>query len=210
MIRLLVADDHIVLRDGIKHLVSRTLDIKVIAEAANGDEVLTGLANNAIDLIILDLNMPGTDSMKLILLLKSQWPDLPILVFSGHREIEFAIRSIRAGVNGYLTKDSEYQILLHAIRVVAGGGQYLDPLIAGEVVFGMLHSNNPSPHGRLSRRELEVLAFIGKGNNVKEIAELLGLSNKTVSTYKMRLMEKMNIANNVDLARCALRHNLIS
>lgn len=209
MIRLLIADDHAILRDGIKQLVSGTSDIKVVAEAANGEEIRDCLGKNAFDLILLDLSMPGIDGVELISQLKSHWPGLPILVFSGHIEIGVAVVAIKAGASGYVTKDSSPATLLHAIRKVAGGGKCMDPEIAEQVVFSMLNPQQSLPHMRLSRRELEIFLLLAKGNSVNAIAEHLSISNKTVSSHKTHLMEKMNLSSNANLVHYALEHRLI-
>jgi len=209
MIRLLVADDHAILRDGIKQLVSGTSDIEVVAEAANGEEIRDCLDRNNFDLILLDLSMPGIDGVELIAQLKSHWPGLPILVFSGHIETGMAVVAIKAGASGYVTKDSSPATLLQAIRKVASGGQFMDPEIAEQVVFGMLKPQQSLPHMRLSRRELEIFLLLAKGNSVNAIAERLSISNKTVSSHKTHLMVKMNLSSNANLVHYALEHRLI-
>lgn len=209
MIRLLIADDHAILRDGIKQLVSSTPDIEVIAEAANGDEIRACLRRNTFDLLLLDLSMPGIDGAELISQLKFHWPKLPTLIFSGHSEIGVAVLAIQAGASGYVTKDCDPETLLRAIRKVADGGQFMDPEIAEQVFFNVLTPHQSLPHMRLSKRELEVFLLLAKGIGVNEIAERLTISNKTVSTHKTRLMEKMNLSTIASLFHYALEHQLI-
>ena len=209
MIKLLIADDHAIVRSGLKQLFALAPDVAVCGEAVNGSEVLEQLRLNDFDLLLLDLNMPGISGADLIARAKTHRPDLPILVLSMHNEAQVAARMLKAGANGYLTKDCEPDVLLSAIRKVAAHGCYIDPSIAEKIVFGTnLSSENPA-HTLLSERELEVFRLLTTGMGVNAIATQLVISNKTVSTHKARLMEKLGLTNMAELMRYAMQHDLL-
>ena len=209
MIRLLMADDHAIVRGGLKQIFALAPDLEVAGEAVNGGEVLDGLRQQAFDLLLLDMNMPGVSGTDLIVRVRAQYPALPVLVLSMHNESQVAARVLKAGANGYITKDCEPEILLTAIRKVAGGGKYITPELAEQMVFGVNASGGQPPHALLSDRELEVLRLLIAGKGVNEIAEQLCISNKTVSTHKVRLMEKMDIGSMADLMRYAMQNGLL-
>lgn len=208
MIRLLLADDHAIVRSGLRQLFSLVPDIRVLAEAVDGASVLEALRTELPDLAILDINMPGLSGPDLIARIKSHWPALPVLVLSMHNEPQVAARVLKAGASGYVTKDSEMDVLLAAIRRVAAGGKYIVPELAEKLVFDVSLGSGKQPHGLLSDRELEVFRLLAAGRGVNEIAEQLCISNKTVSTHKTRLMEKMNLSSTAELVRYALEHGL--
>lgn len=208
VIRLLLADDHAIVRSGLRQLFSLAPDIRVLAEAVDGASVLDALRAELPDVVILDINMPGLSGPDLITRIKSHWPVLPVLVLSMHNEPQVAARVLKAGASGYVTKDSEMDVLLTAIRKVASGGKYIVPELAEKLVFDMSLGGERQPHTLLSDRELEVFRLLAAGKGVNEIAEQLCISNKTVSTHKTRLMEKMNLASTADLVRYALEHGL--
>lgn len=210
MIRLLIADDHAIVRGGLKQIFALMADFEVAAEAVNGAEVLDWLRQMEFDLLLLDINMPGVSGPDLITRVKAQKPALPILVLSMHNEAQVASRMLKAGANGYITKDSEPDILLGAIRKVASGGKYIVPELAEKMVFDVSTPGGSAPHTQLSDRELEVLRLLLTGKGVNDIADELCISNKTVSTHKTRLMEKMNITSMADLMRYAMLHGLLS
>jgi DNA-binding NarL/FixJ family response regulator len=205
MVRLLIADDHSIMRCGLKQLFALSPDIEVIGEAENGEELLALLPEKTFDLLLMDLMMPGICSIDLIGRIRSSFPDLAILVLSMHNEHQVALRAIRAGASGYITKDSDPEKLLAAIFKVADGGRYLDPALAEEMAFYSPEPEQEALHERLSEREHEVFLLLAKGMGVNEIANQLGISNKTVSTHKMRLMEKMNFSSLSDLVRYAVQ-----
>lgn len=207
MLRLLIADDHAIVRGGMMQLFALTPDIQVVAEATNGAEVLERLRQGPVDLLLLDLNMPGISGADLIARTRAHHKDLPVLVFSMHNEPLVATRMLKAGANGYITKDSEPDVLLAAVRKVAAHGNYIDPGIASQMAFA--GSDRRSPHNRLSERELTVLRLLSQGLGVKEIGDQLAISGKTVSTHKARLMEKLNVANMADLMRYVMAHDLL-
>jgi DNA-binding NarL/FixJ family response regulator len=209
MIRLVLADDHAIVRSGLTQIFSLLPDIEVIAEAANGSEVLEILHKHEhIDLILLDLTMDGISGADLITRIKAHRPTLPVLVLSMHNEPQVATRMLRSGASGYITKDCDPEILLAAMRKVAGGGKYIAPDLAEKMVFQVTATDDRPLHSLLSERERDVLRMLTQGKVVKEIAEQLAISNKTVSTYKNRLMEKLNISTMADLMRYAMEHGL--
>ena len=205
MIRLLIADDHAIVRGGLKQLFSLVQDMQVVAEAANGADVLERLRQDSIDLLLLDLNMPGVNGVDLIARVKAHRPDLAILVFSMHNEPEIAARMLKAGVGGYITKDCDPEVLLAAVRKVAARGNYIDPAIASQMVFSDMDRRSSN---RLTERELTVLRMLTQGLSGKEIGHELAISGKTVSTHKSRLMEKLAVSSMADLMRYALTHEL--
>lgn len=210
MIRLVIADDHAIVRGGLKQIFALSPDLKVVGESVNGNEVLEYLRQEPFDLLLLDLNMPGISGVDLITRVKAHRPELPILVLSMHNEPQVAARALKAGANGYITKDCEPDVLLTAIRKVAARGNYIAPELAEKMVFDVTSTALHPPHSLLSNRELEVLRLLTTGKGVNEIAEQLSISNKTVSTHKVRLMEKMNLSSMADLMRYAMQHDLLS
>lgn len=209
MIRVLIADDHVVVRSGLKQLFALTGDIVVTNEAANGEEALVALKQGEYDLLLLDLTMPGISGVSLIAEVRALYPNLPILVLSMHNELQIAKRVLQAGAAGFVTKGSMQDILMDAVRKVATGGRYIDPLIAEQMMFEKTAVTDLAPHEQLSERELQILRMIAKGHGINEIAEELYISNKTVSTHKARLMQKMGFSSNAELVRYAADHNLV-
>lgn len=208
MIRLFVADDHAIVRSGLKQIFALAPDLTVVAEAASGADVLDGLRAHAPDVLLLDMNMPGVSGPDLILRIRAQRPTLPILVLSMHNEAQLATRTLRAGANGYVTKDCEPEILLAGIRKVAAGGRFIAPVMAEKMAFDASSPLQGLPHTRLSDREMEVFRLLVSGLGVNEIAEKICISNKTVSTHKVRLMEKLGVNSVAELVMYAVAHNL--
>lgn len=209
MIRVLVADDHVVVRSGIRQIVATTADLTVAAEAGQGQEVLAWIRGGDCDLLLMDMTMPGLGGVDLIRRVKAERPALPVLVLSMHNEGQVVSRALRAGAAGYVTKDCEPEILLAAIRKVAGGGRFIDPALVDAVVFSGRGPESP-PHEVLSDREFQVLQLVAAGHSLAEIGCLFNISAKTVSTHKARLMEKLGIGNNAELVRYAVRHGLLA
>jgi DNA-binding NarL/FixJ family response regulator len=209
MIRLLLADDHAIVRSGLKQIFAMHADIMVAGEATSGSEVLAQLRQQPVDLLLLDLNMPGPSGADLITRVKAHQTDLPILVLSMHNEPQVAARVLKAGANGYITKDCEPDVLLAAIRKVAAHGRYIAPEIAEKMAFDAASANGSLPHHRMTDRELEVFHLLITGLGVNDIAHRLTLSNKTVSTHKTRLMEKLGCISLADLMRYAMAHSLL-
>lgn len=201
MIRLIIADDHPIVRGGLKHLFQLSLEIDVVAEADNSQQLLNLLKDNEVDLLLLDLNMPGCSGIELITHIRSHYPDLPILVLSMHNELQIVARALKAGASGYLTKDNEPEILLSAIRKVAAGGRFIDPKLAENLVFEFEGLVEIKPHEKLSEREFEVMQLLASGKSVNEIADALFISNKTVSTHKTHLLKKLHLNNITELVR---------
>jgi DNA-binding NarL/FixJ family response regulator len=209
MTRILVADDHEIVRSGLVQLLAQHAGIHVAAEASSAEEVLLCARSTALDLVLLDLNMPGKSGVPLIENLRRARPALPILVLSMHNEGQIVSRALRAGAAGYVTKASGMAVLLEAIACVAAGGRYIDPALVQNVVFDAEPGARPL-HETLSARERQVLALIVSGLRLGDIADRLHVSAKTVSTHKMRLMHKLRVDNNADLVRYALDHPLLA
>jgi len=209
MIRVVVADDHTIVREGLKQLLGATSDLEVVGEARDGHEALAIVRDRDIDVLLLDLSMPGKGGMELIKQIKSEKPKLRILVLSMHAEHQYAVRAIRAGASGYLTKDAASTQLVSALRKVAAGGAYISAEVAEQLALSaMPHAEGP-PHASLSDREYQVFQLLVSGTSVSEIALRLNLSVKTVSTHKARLMEKMGLANQTELVHYAIKHQLV-
>lgn len=209
MIRILIADDHAMVRGGLKQIIATSDDICVVGEAVDGASTLAELERTPCDLLLLDMTMPGPAGIDLIRQLRTSYLQLPILVLSMHNEGQIVSRALKAGAAGYVTKGSEPEVLLAAIRKIAGGGKFIDPSLVEAMVFDK-GSDDRLPHELLSERELQILKLIAGGSPLGRIADRLHLSPKTVSTYKMRLMEKLAIDNNAELIRYATKHGLIA
>ncbi len=196
------------MRSGLKRIFALESDIMVVGEAVNGAEVLAWLQHDNFNLLLLDMNMPGISGADLITRIRFHRPDLSILVLSMHNVPQIAAMALRAGANGYITKDCEPDMLLSAMRKVTTGGSYIAPDLAQRMVFDVTSSAPRPPHTQLTERELEIFLMLSRGMAVNEIATQLALSSKTVSTHKARLMEKMNLGNLADLMRYAIKHEL--
>lgn len=209
MIRLLIADDHTIVREGIKQLIALTHDVLVVEEALNGAQVLELLRKDSFDMVLLDLNMEGISGVELIGRIRAHRAELPILVLSMHNEVQVVTRALKAGANGYISKDCDPDVLLTAIRKVASNGKFIAPEIAERMVFESTTGAARPLHHTLSDRELEVFRLLIAGRGVNEIAQMLAISNKTVSTHKTRLLEKLHLHNLADLMRYAMEHNAL-
>ena len=209
MIRMLIADDHTIMREGLKQLFTLVPDVQVVAEGESGAQVIELLRQVEIDLLLLDMTMPGISGVDLIRRVRAAQPALPILVLSIHNEVQVVARALRAGAIGYLTKDSDPDILLAAIRELANGGRFIDPKLVDAIIFET-HSDDAPPHEILSDREFQVLQLLAAGESINEIAEMFKLSAKTISTHKMRLMQKLGLGNNIELIRYTIKHGLTS
>ncbi|MEW6341008.1 MAG: response regulator transcription factor [Paraburkholderia sp.] len=207
MIKILIADDHAIVRGGLKQIIATTADIVVTGEAAQGSEVVEKVRSCDIDLLLLDMTMPGISGVDLIRRVRAEQPALPVLVLSIHNEAQVVSRALRAGATGYVTKDSDPEVLLAAIRKLAAGGRFIDPKLVDAIIFET-HSGDAPPHEVLSDREFQVLQMLASGKSINDIAETLALSAKTISTHKMRLMQKLGLGNNAELIRYAIRHGL--
>ena len=208
MIRLLIANNHPVVCEGLKQIFARASDIEVAAEAENGEETLQQVRDGTFDLLLLCMNIQDISSIGLIGLIHACRPDLPILVCTIHNKVETASCALKAGARGIITKGSKPEQWLEAVRTASSGDIYIDPAVAGEMAISAISPNPPSPHTLLSGRELEVFYLLVNGFGGNEIAEQLSFSNKTVNTYKTKLMKKMGLNNVADIVRYALRHKL--
>lgn len=209
MIRLMVVDDHAIMREGLKQLFALVDDFVVVAEATNGPQAVDRLREASVDVVLLDMSMPGISGEDLIARLRSHHPALAILILSMHNEPQVARRALQAGANGYLTKDRDPETLLDAIRKVAAGGRVLDAQLAEQMAFEASGLGVPCGHEDLSVREMQVLRLVAQGVGVNRIAVQLAISNKTVSTHKARLMTKMGFASTAELIRYAVANRLI-
>ena len=208
MIRIVIADDHAIVREGLKRIVDSADDLQVVGEAADGTEVVERVREIDFDVLVLDLSMPGRSGMELIRLVKAQQPRLRILVLSMHQELQYAVRAIKSGASGYLTKESAPAQLVLALRKIAGGGAYISAEVAEQLALGAMPGAQADVHESLSDREMQVFRCLAAGESVTDIASRLNLSVKTVSSHKANLMHKMSLANQSELVRYAIRHGL--
>lgn len=208
MIKILIADDHAVVRQGVKRILADHPDLQVAGEAENGHEVLERIRQTDWDIVLLDMSMPGRNGLELIKQIKTERSRLPILVFSMNQASQYAVRTLKAGASGYLTKDSPPAELAGAIRKVAQGGRYVTPEVAEKLAEQVLAAHQGLPHERLSDREYQIFELLVAGMNVSQIAATLSLSIKTVSTHKAHILEKMDMDNTTELIRYAIRHRL--
>lgn len=210
MTRIVLADDHAIVREGLKRIVADAADFQVVGEAADGTAVMKAVRELEFDVLVLDLSMPGRSGMELIKLVKSEKPKLRILVLSMHQETQYAVRAIKSGASGYLTKESAPAQLEAAIRKIAGGGAYISAEVAEQLALGaMPGAAGALPHESLSDREFEVFRLLVAGEAVSEIAAKLNLSVKTVSTHKANLMQKLGMSNQTEMVRYALKNGLL-
>lgn len=209
MIRVLVADDHPIVREGVKQILSETNDIIVAHEASNGQEAIDLIWKNKYDVILLDISMPGRDGLETLREMKSIRPKTPVLILSIYPEEHYAVRVLRGGASGYVAKASAPDDLISAIRRVASGGKYISPVVAERLTYELDKDSSRPPHEILSDREYQVMRMISAGKTVKEIAADLCLSIKTVSTYRVRIFEKLGITNNAALVLYAVQNKLI-
>jgi len=209
MIKILIADDHQLIREGLKKTLADECDMKVAAEASSGEDVLELIRRNEFDIIVMDLSMPGLSGLDLIKRIKNESPKIPILVLSMHPEERFAVRAIKAGASGYLTKENTPQKLVEAIRKIVNGGKYITPSLGERLAAELDDMKSQLPHELLSDREYQIFILISSGVSVKEICEKLFLSVSTVHTYRTRILEKMKLNSDCDLTHYAIKHGLI-
>ncbi|MFJ1255986.1 response regulator [Cupriavidus sp. CuC1] len=209
MIRVLIADDHQIVRAGLRQFIADEPDIRVEGEAASGDEVMTRLREMEFDVVVLDISMPDRNGIEVLKLLRQRHPNLPVLILSMYPESLYAINLIRAGASGYLTKESAPDDLVRAIRTVAQGRRYVGPTVADLLIGGLDKPTDQPLHQTLSKREFQIFCKLSRGQSVSVIAEELFLSVKTVSTYRARLLEKMGMKTNADLTYYAIKNGLV-
>lgn len=209
MIRILVADDHAIVRGGLKQLLSGQSDFLVAGEAANGLEALKQIREQPFDVVLMDMSMPGRSGIELIKLVKAEKPRLAILVLSMHKEEQYAVRALKAGALGYLTKESAPDQLVAAIRKVASGGAFISSGVAERLALELGGNHDADPHALLSDREYQIFRMIVSGTPIGGIADELSLSVKTVSTHKTRILQKMRMTSSAELIHYAIRHQLV-
>ena len=210
MLKLLIADDFPLFRRGVKELLTDGLGAVTVGECGNAHDLLELVRHKKWDGVILDITMPGSTGTETLKQLKAEYPKLPVLVLSMHPEDQYAVRMFKAGADGYLTKASAPEELVKAMKKVLSGGQYVSPSSAEMLAVMLKASTEGIPHERLSDREYEVMCLIASGKTVSEIAETMHLGVTTISTYRARILEKMNLKNNAELTRYALKRGLVS
>jgi two-component system invasion response regulator UvrY len=209
VIKILVADDHAIVREGLKQILVETSDIVVAGEASDGNQALNQVRKGDYDLVLLDIAMPGMSGLEVLKQLKSERPDLPVLMLSMYPEEQYAVRTLKAGASGYLTKESAADELIAAIRKVCMGGKYVTSSLAENLAFYLEIDSDRPVHELLSDREYQVMLMIGSGKTVKQIADELSLSVKTISTNRSRALRKMGMKTNAELTYYAIKHGLV-
>ncbi len=209
MIKILIVDDHVVVRKGLGQILADTSDMQVVDEANNGQEALNKISKNDYDMVLLDISMPGRCGMDLLKEIKSRKPKLSILMLTMHPEEEYAMRALRAGASGYLTKESASEELISAIRIISRGGKHISISLAEKIASHLRADRDMPLHESLSDREYEVLCLIASGKPVKSISDMLSLSAKTISTYRSRILRKMNLKNNAEITHYAIKNQLV-
>jgi two-component system invasion response regulator UvrY len=209
MTRILIADDHTIVRRGLKQILSEESDLEVTAESSTGQQTLERVADECFDVVVLDISMPGRSGLDTLIDLKRDHPDLPVLVLSMHPEEQYAVRALKFGASGYLTKESAANKLVEAIRTVAMGHKYITSEIAERLTMELGHDRERPIHEVLSNREFEVMRELSSGKTVKQIADQLCLSVKTISTYRTRVLEKLNMSTTAELTHYALKEGLV-
>lgn len=206
MIRIMIADDHSIVRSGVRQILETQRDFSVVGEACSGGEALTRLRQLEAQVLLTDLSMPGLAGPDLIRRVRTEFPEVRVVILSMHNEAQLVSRALKAGASGFVTKDSDPGILFEALRKVSTGGRYIDPSLVDAMVFG--GDTEAPPHAVLSDREFEVLQCLCQGLSLNEISARLHISAKTVGTHKTRLMQKLSISNNAELIRYGLQHGL--
>ena len=209
MIKVLLADDHALLRGSLKQLLDDTGFVQVVAQAGEYSEVMKAMTTQHVDLAILDISMPGKNGVDIVKVLKEKYPALKILMLSMHPEDQYAVRSLKAGASGYLTKNTAPEKLVDAIQVIAAGRKYITPELAESLASHLTEDSEKPLHATLSDREFQTIRMIAAGKKLSEIADELSLSPKTVSVYRARILEKMRMKTNGELTRYALENGLI-
>ncbi|MDE3088486.1 MAG: response regulator transcription factor [Chloroflexota bacterium] len=209
MINILIADDHELIREGLKKILKKELDMEVLGEARNAQEVFDQVKNRNLSIVLLDISMPGLSGLDVLTELRRNYPKLPVLILSMHPEDRFAVRALKAGAAGYVTKDSAVGELVKAIRKVVTGGRYVSVRLAEKLADDLEKGSEKPLHETLSDREFQVMRMVAAGKKISEIAEELSLSISTVNTYRTRILEKMGMETNVQLTRYAFENHLI-
>lgn len=208
-LRVLIADDHAIVREGLKRILADAPELRVAGEAADGTEAIRLVREERWDVLLLDISMPGANGLEVLRAVKEVAPKLPVLILTMYPEDQYAVRMLKAGAAGYLTKEGAPQQLVSAIRKVASGGKYISPAVAEKLAWELERKRHPGTHEDLSNREFEILRLIASGKTVSQIAQDLHLSVKTVSTYRMRLLMKLNMKSNAQLTHYAIKGGLV-
>ncbi|GGI17142.1 MAG TPA: response regulator transcription factor [Cellvibrio sp.] len=209
MIRIIIADDHAIIRDGLKQIISFVPEMQVVGEAGDGDEVLQKVRTCQFEVLLLDMSMPGRSGIALIQQLHALQPALPILILSMHQESQYAVQAMRAGASGYISKNTASSQLIEGIRAVAKGETYVSPEISAKLIRQMHKREEALPHTQLTAREFQIFNMLVEGHAVNDIAKILSLSNKTISTHKAAILQKMDATTTTHLVHYALKHGLI-
>ena len=210
LIKILIADDHEVVRQGLKAVLGEHSDLEIVSEAKNGNEVLEIVQKTKVDIVLLDFDMPEKNGLDTLIELKSMKPKLPVIILSIFPEDHYGTRFLKAGASGYLSKASASERLVEAVRKVAGGGKYISPELTDKLVTDLTQKSEKSAHEILTDREFQVFIGLASGKKIKEIADKLCLSINTISTYRSRILQKMDLENNAELIRYALKMGLLS
>ena len=208
MINILIVDDHLIVREGIKRIINDIPDMNIVAEASSGQEAIDFILENSYNLILLDISMPGQNGLQTLKLIKKHNKHMPVLMLSMHSEEQYAMRTIKAGASGYITKDAASIQLVTAIRKINKGRKFISKEVAELLATSLFHDEDKDPHEFLSDREFEILKMIAKGKTTKNIGEELSLSPKTVSTFRSRILKKLDMKNNSDLIHYTIDYNL--
>ncbi len=206
---ILIADDHAIVREGVKQIVRGLPEVKLIEEVSDGNEAFSKICSTSYDIVILDISMPGMTGLDILQRMKDRNIKARVLIFSFYPQEQYAIRAFKLGASGYLSKDSAFDELATAIRKIASGGRYVSAALAERLIFHDSEREDKQPHEALSEREFQIMMLLARGKSVTEISHALFLSDKTVSTYRTRLLEKMNLKTNADLTMYAIKNKLI-
>jgi len=209
MIRIMIADDHAIVRQGLAHILEKTGMMKIVVEHDNGADALNWMRGNDCDIALIDISMPGMNGIDLLKQLREEKPKVPVLVISIYSEDQYAVRLIKAGAAGYLTKGCAPAIVVEAVSQIAGGKKYISPVVAEMLANEFDVNHGKLPHETLSDREYQIFLMLASAKTISEIADALALSGKTVSTYRNRILEKMHLRNNAELMRYATDNNLM-
>ncbi|MGQ0750419.1 MAG: response regulator [Betaproteobacteria bacterium] len=208
-VRVLIVDDHAIVREGLKRILADAPDLTVAGEAATGTDAIRMVKEQSWDVMLLDISMPGPNGLEVLRVVKDHSPKMPVLILTMYPEDQYAVRMLKAGAAGYLTKEGAPAQLVSAIRKVASGGKYISPAVAEKLAWELERKRQPATHEDLSNREFEILRLIASGKTVSQIAQDLHLSVKTVSTYRMRLLVKLNMKSNAELTHYAIKGGLV-
>ncbi len=210
MLRIIIADDHQVIREGVKRIINNEIDLEIIAEVETGEALLNEIRSDKFDIVILDVGLPGRSGIEILEDLRKFEQKLPVLIFTMQPEERIAIRAIKAGANAFISKEAPAEELLKAIRTISTGKKYITPSIAEKLAETISDNFNQTPHNKLSNREFEVMCLIARGKSIKDIAEAKSISVNTVNTYRTRILAKMDFNNNMELAYYVIKNKLIA